>query len=161
MKMLDIDLPVIYLMPSEMYVAQEPALVQTVLGSCVSVTMYDRKSGNGMICHGLLPQCRDSRSCSRTCAEEHKYMECSIHRMLERFDSLNIRRRDIEVKVFGGADMFASWKSMSVGKQNIETAMKIIKNEGLNVSASDVGGTKGRKIYFYTHTGEVLLKRLK
>jgi chemotaxis protein CheD len=85
--------------------------------------------------------------------------------MIERLDSFNTRRCDIEVKMFGGADMFSSDNSSrehkSVGRQNIETALKIINTEGLNLSASDVGGMGGRKIYFYTHTGEVLLKHLK
>jgi chemotaxis protein CheD len=165
MKMYATDLPVIYLKPGEIYIAQEPAVVQTVLGSCVSVTIHNRRSGTGIISHSLLPSCMERGFCSRVCAEEHKYVECSIRRMIENLDSMNPRRRDIEVKVFGGADMFTSDTKnsghLTVGKQNIEAALKILKNEGLNVSVSDVGGLQGRKICFYTHTGEVLLKRLR
>ncbi|MBI5664673.1 MAG: hypothetical protein HZC49_06265 [Nitrospirae bacterium] len=54
-----------------------------------------------------------------------------------------------------------SSNSMAIGKQNIETVLKIIKTERLSLVASDVGGTDGRKIIFNTNTGEVLLKRLK
>lgn len=35
-----------------------------------------------------------------------------------------------------------------------------MKSEGLTLITRDVGGIQGRKIFFYTHTGEVLLKRL-
>ena len=165
MNMIEMAIPIIYLKPGEIYVAREPAVVQTVLGSCVSVTMHDRSSGTGIISHGLLPRCGDRGACRRACAEEHKYVECSIRRMIESMDSLKARRRDIEVKMFGGADMFTSGHSISesitVGKQNIETALKTLKTEGLHPSSSDVGGNAGRKIYFYAHTGEVLLKRLK
>jgi chemotaxis protein CheD len=49
---------------------------------------------------------------------------------------------------------------ISIGRQNIEMAEKILLSEGLTLKAKDVGGTGGRKILFYTGTGEVLLKRL-
>ena len=80
--------------------------------------------------------------------------------MIEKYASFDIHRSDIEIKVFGGADMYASRRSLSVGKQNIATALKTIKEERLNLLASDVGGTQGRKIFFNTYTGDVLLKRL-
>jgi chemotaxis protein CheD len=35
-----------------------------------------------------------------------------------------------------------------------------LKSEGLQLHVVDVGGLQGRKIFFNTHTGEVLLKRL-
>jgi chemotaxis protein CheD len=165
MKMFATDLPVIYLKPGEIYIAQEPAVVQTVLGSCVSVTIHNRKSGTGMISHSLLPSCKERGVCGRVCTEEHKYVECSLRHMIRNLDAINTRHRDIEIKVFGGADMFTSdtkkSSHLTVGKQNVEAALKILKNEGLNVSVSDVGGLQGRKICFYTHTGEVLLKRLR
>ena len=68
------------------------------------------------------------------------------------------------MKCFGGADMFSRpiEKSglLSVGRQNSETADEVLKSEGLTLVTRDVGGLQGRKILFYTHTGEVLMKRL-
>lgn len=157
-------MPFIYLKPSEIHITETPSMVETVLGSCVSVTMFDRKSGVSMICHCLLPQCKNEVPCDGDCSDGFKYVDCSIRRMIKKFDSYDIKRVSIEVKVFGGADMFKtnadSAMSIAIGKQNIETALKIIKAERLNLIASDVGGYQGRKIYFNTHTGEVHLKRL-
>jgi len=48
-----------------------------------------------------------------------------------------------------------------VGKQNIEMAKKTLHYEHINVKAVHVGGTFGRKIFFFTDTGEVLVKRIK
>jgi chemotaxis protein CheD len=158
------QLPFIYLKPSEIYITECPSMVETVLGSCVSVTMFDRTSGVGMICHCLLPQCKNEVPCDGDCSEGFKYVDCSIRRMLAKYTSYDVKRSNIEVKVFGGADMFnaktATANSIAVGKQNIETALKIIKREQLNLITTDVGGTEGRKIYFNTRTGEVHLKRL-
>ena len=75
---------------------------------------------------------------------------------------MGIRKNEMEVKLLGGADVFerTDGHTKSVGRQNRETALEIIKNENLNLSVSDVGGNLGRKIYFYTDTGRVLLKRI-
>ena len=84
--------------------------------------------------------------------------------MMEIFRSLGIDNDEIEVKLFGGSDMFPSdggkSTAMNVGKQNIESALQGIELEGLKLTTCDVGGSGGRKILFYTHTGEVFLKRL-
>lgn len=164
MNLFNSQLSFIYLKPGEICITGDPSMVETVLGSCVSVTMFDRKSGVSMICHCLLPQCKNEIPCGGDCSEGFKYVDCSIRRMIAKYASYDIRRSNIEVKVFGGADMFkanaGSANSIAIGIQNIETALKIIKAERLNLIASDVGGTAGRKIYFNTHTGEVHLKRL-
>ncbi len=47
-----------------------------------------------------------------------------------------------------------------VGQSNIHAVLKIIKAQHLTLTVSDVGGHLGRKLLFYTHTGEVLLKRI-
>jgi len=165
MKPLDHTLLSVYLKPGEMHIAQKPTLVTTVLGSCVSVTMFHRVSGVGAICHELLPQCKGKKDCDDGCVDGFKYMNCSIQRMIERFKTLKVGLGDIEVKIFGGADVLSpadtASNTINVGKENIETALREIEREGLRLVTYDVGGTFGRKILFYTHTGEVLLKRLK
>lgn len=157
--------PLVYLKPEEMYFSGEPAVVVTVLGSCLSVTMFHRRRGLGAICHGLLPKCSGQKECYGDCLEGLKYVDCSIHRMVRIFDRYKVRREEIEVKCFGGADMFARQierpGAVSVGRQNIISAEKILRSEDLKLNVKDVGGLQGRKIFFYTHTGEVLLKRLK
>jgi chemotaxis protein CheD len=71
---------------------------------------------------------------------------------------------EIEVKVFGGADTFSAApggrRGFSIGQRNTEIAMQSLKKEGLSILSLDVGGATGRKLFFNTHTGEVLLKRL-
>lgn len=164
MKYVGNNLPVVYLRPGEMHFTEAPSVVVTVLGSCLSVTMFARHSGLGGIFHGLLPQCSGEKNCRGKCIEGFKYIDCSIRRMVRLFDKHNVRRSEIEVKCFGGADMFTGAierpGAVSIGRQNITAAKQILKSEGLKLHVVDVGGLQGRKILFYTHTGEVLLKRL-
>jgi chemotaxis protein CheD len=165
MNLSEAKLPVVYLKPGELYIARRPTIVTTVLGSCISVTMFNRRLGIGAICHGLLPRCRDKKKCDDNCTEEFKYVGCSVRSMVEEFIMSGSKRNEIEVKVFGGADVFAlkgvDRKSANIGKQNIKAALSVIRSEGLHLLTSDVGGVAGRKIFFNTQTGEVFLKRLK
>ena len=164
MKPYNTSLPSVYLKPGEIYIAERPTMVSTVLGSCVSVIMFSRRFRVGAISHGMLPLCRSINACAGQCREGFKYVDCSIRHMMERLNIYGIRSGEIEVKLFGGADIFGVrdvGSSVSVGGLNIKTALEIIRTSGLNMVASDVGGHSGRKIYFYTHTGEVLLSRLK
>ncbi len=166
------NLPVIYLKPGELHISSEPSLVTTVLGSCVSVTMFNRRLGIGAICHGMLPECSSSDSrrclssgiCKDSCRDCLKYVDCSIYSMIGQFQKLGIGSNEIEVKLFGGANVLQvrnGADSNTVGNQNIKKAMQVINSEKLKLTASDVGGERGYKIIFYPHTGEVMKKRIK
>lgn len=148
-----------------MYFSEKPTIVSTVLGSCVSVTMFNRSFRIGAICHALLPQCKNNGSCNSNCHDKFKYIDCSIQKIIKKFDSLKIKHREIETKLFGGSDMIETKEGrhirLTVGKQNIKVAMQIIEREHLNLISYDTGGFSGRKIFFNTCTGEILLKRLK
>lgn len=159
----DDELPAVYLKPGQMYFSESPAMVITVLGSCVAITMFNRRLGLAAICHGMLPLCRAGAICPTNCAEGYRYVDCSIRKMAKLFDRHGVKRREIEVKCFGGSDMFfraPSRETASVGKQNLTIAEQTLTVEGFSLKVSDVGGSRGRKIYFYTDTGDVFLKRL-
>lgn len=145
----------VYLKPGDIYLMPEPAVVTTVLGSCVSITMYHPWLKVGGICHGLLPN-GDGR-------EGFKYVDCAFRYMLQQFRALGARAGEIQAKLFGGASLFSAEGgagSLSVGSKNVKTAMALIRREGIKLAASDTGGKVGRKILFHTDTGEVFLKRL-
>jgi chemotaxis protein CheD len=157
-------LPVIYLKTGEIHFSEQSASVFTVLGSCLAVTMFHRRSGISAICHGLLPECLEKERCGN-CREPGKYVECAIQWMMKRYKQQGVSLHDIEIKVFGGADSFSAEPGgrrgiSSIGQRNTMTAMETLEKEGLRILSSDVGGATGRKLFFNTQTGEVLLKRL-
>lgn len=155
--------PLVYLEPGNIYLAKRPSIVSTVLGSCISVTMFVIRLRLGIICHGLLPTC-SKLSCPRNCTACVRYVDCSVVRMLKELNKMGVRRPEIEVKMFGGAEMLRSVSgsndSINIGKQNVISACRVIERYGLKLAASDIGGTWGRKILFYTHTGDVFLRRI-
>lgn len=153
--------PYVYLLSEKLYITEKPSVVATVLGSCVSVTMFARRTGLAAICHALLPNCVKAETCPANCVHRYKYVDCVIPRMLEQFKKRNLRPGDLEVNLFGGADMPGAGRVEKIGSLNVRSALGTIRSEKLRLKASDVGGNHGRKIYFYTHTGDIVLKRLK
>ncbi len=149
------------LFPGEYHFAIEPTIIHTVLGSCVSVVLFDRVSRYGAMCHGVL----DSNPGRKDAVECFKYLDCVIDEMFSNFLEYRISPQRVEAKIFGGAKMldhgmFASSISQP-GEKNIYMARKMLQEYGCQIEADDCGGLQGRKIFFCSHTGDVFLKRIK
>jgi chemotaxis protein CheD len=157
-------LPDLDLQPGELYLARSPAILRTILGSCVGVTFWSARLGAGALCHGVLPRCPHVKPAAFNEAEGHRYVDFSIRYLAQQFDALGAQRHEVEVKLFGGADVLPVDRTLSarptVGAQNCQAAVEVLAEEGFTVSASDLGGVRGRRIHFHTGTGEVLLHRL-
>lgn len=152
-------LPTVDLWPGELVVLERPSVAVTVLGSCVAVTLWHGRTGLGAICHALLPE----SAVRGGEGEPFRYVEPSVRYMTGEFQRRGIGPRDTEVKVFGGGDVLVSRTPSghrSVGGRNVQAAFEAVQAAGYCVAASDVGGQRGRKIFFDTSTGAVLLKRL-
>lgn len=144
----------IYLKPGDLVVAEKPVMVTTVLGSCISVTMFHPQTGIAAICHAMMP---DGGS-----PDSFKYVDSVIHCMVLYFRQRKIPREEIQVKVFGGADMFNCIESnnSTVSRRNVIVATRCLHDYGLIPAVSDLGGKEGRKLIFRTDSGAVFLKKL-
>ncbi|MCE1246481.1 MAG: chemotaxis protein CheD [Firmicutes bacterium] len=154
------NLPVVHLKPGELVITKKPTLAVTVLGSCVSAIMYCARVQIGAMCHGVLPE--DN---GRSPEDEYfRYVDNSLHYMIEALTKMGISITEIDVKLFGGANRLLPdsdrVQAINVGRRNAEIALDIVRNRGMNLSAYDLGGNQGRKVIFYTHTGKVLMKKI-
>jgi len=154
------NLPVVHLKPGELVITKKPTIAVTVLGSCVSAIMYSARLQIGAMCHGVLPA--DNGKSNED--DYFRYVDNSIHYMIEALSGMGLTISEIDVKLFGGANRLLPdsdrIQAINVGKRNAEVAMDIIKSTGMNLSAFDLGGSQGRKVIFYTHTGKVLMKKI-
>jgi chemotaxis protein CheD len=161
---LEVILPEVYLHPGEAYLARKPAIIRTLLGSCVGVTFWSARLRVGALCHCQLPRCPEKKSVVLTVTEGRRYVDFAIRDLATRFDKLGVPRAEIQVKAFGGGDVLlpsevASLKP-TIGKLNCESTLQVLREEGLGILASSLGGSTGLNIQFNTATGEVLLRRL-
>ncbi|GAB6057751.1 chemotaxis protein CheD [Desulfonatronum parangueonense] len=156
--------PVFHLQIGECFLSREPTLVCTVLGSCVAVSFFEPMIRLGGIFHALLPDSPANDEGAST-TQPCRFVDQSIQRILLAVERNGGRRRDIQIKVFGGAELFGfsggtGSVANSVGRKNVRTAIVELEKAGLRIMASDVGGALGRKLYFLSDTGEVWVKRI-
>jgi chemotaxis protein CheD len=149
-------LPTVYLHPGQLFVAAGPAAVTTILGSCVAVCVWDGTLGIGGINHYLLP------SGLRTGTSGLRYGNTAIHSLLEKLARTGTRVQNLRAKIFGGACVLDAMrgKENHLGDKNIEIARRALAEANIPVVASDVGGTRGRKLIFHPHDGSALVKLL-
>ncbi len=153
------ELPTVYLRPGEFFFASEPTVITTVLGSCVSVTLFAPGAGRGAMCHASLPFLPPGG-----CPGDGRYADASVRAMLARFRAAGIAPGELEAKIFGGAAVLGSGGEPirgSMGEQNVASALASLGAEGVRLSVRDVGGGVGRKLFFFAHTGEVFMRRIK
>ncbi len=154
----DVSLTHHYLLVGQGGLFSKPTLVQTVLGSCVSVTMFSPALRWGAIFHALLPRRVDFAGRAGN-GDHFRYVDSSIWYLLRQFTRAGIAPHSLECKVFGGASPLHRALENSTGERNVETALAVLAEAGLKVMASSVGGKDGRKLFFRTDTGLVLQKR--
>ena len=144
-----------YLYPGTLFAHQEQHVVTTVLGSCVSVCLWDSKLHVGGINHYMLPLWNGEGLATP------KYGNIAINKLYEKIRSFGCKHSNIQAKVFGGGDVLAVTNAViNVGGRNVLLAMDMLKEMKIKVISSDVRGRTGRKLLFNTHTGVVLMKRL-
>lgn len=144
-----------YLYPGEVYVGTDYQFVTTVLGSCVSVCIYDTRLHLGGMNHFMLPLWNGDG------LESPKYGDIAILQLFDKLMLMGSRKEDLICKIFGGAEIIGENQSFyRVGKRNIDLACRLVGELGVPLVSSSTGGNSGRKIFFNTSSGEVFQKYL-
>lgn len=151
-----LGLPHIFLKPGELYMSKKPAIVSTVLGSCVSLTFFSPASNFASICHTLLP--------SGSIEQGFRYVDSTILYIMDKMRENGIKPCTCEVKIFGGGDVLLtraeSSSSLSIGQQNIAIALEVLSQFSIVPKASDIGGIHGRKLFFNSYNGDVFVRKV-
>jgi chemotaxis protein CheD len=133
-----------------------PTIITTVLGSCVSVTFFCRTKNIGGIFHAILPSI-SAKEKRNPVIQHYKYVDSSIENIMRSFYRRGIEAKDIEAKLFGGAE--GAFKGLiKPGANNIIKAYETLAHHNIKIKASDIGGEKGRNLIFVSDTGEVFIK---
>lgn len=152
----------VYVQPGESHLVMEPALMRTLLGSCVGIAFWAPEAGVGALCHPMLPRCPNKHPMDPL--DARRYVDYAVHDLAAVLDDLRVARRNVQVKIFGGADVLAVPRHGShrptVGKMNCDMALTVLEQEGFRIVASKLGGTSGIHLQFNTSTGEVLVRQL-
>lgn len=140
-----------------LHASRGSAIIETTLGSCVAVCLYDPLKQIGGMNHILLPGKADLLHFDSAARYGVNAMELLINRIM----AIGGNRFQLVAKVFGGAHLLPSIPiENGVGKKNAEFVVEFLQMEKINILCCDLGGYETRKIYFHTDTGDVFLKRI-
>ena len=141
----------IYISQGEDHVSDDVELIiNTILGSCISVCLWDATAGVGGMNHLLLPAMRtDTTSLDTNGA-------VAMDRLINRMVHLGARRSELRAKLFGGSSMLQG--RTEIGERNAEFGRIYLANEGIPCDAFSVGGTKARNLRYFPATGKAQLK---
>lgn len=164
----------VFLQPGEFYFGDENTRIRTMLGSCVSITMWHPALRIGGMCHYMLPS-RGGRA-RGAAALDGRYADEAIDLFLREIALTKSHPAEYEVKLFGGGNMFAhrvNWgksrqgtaraggEGASIAHKNIEVGRFLMDEKGFMIKAEHVGGDGRRHIIFDIWSGHVWVRHSK
>lgn len=143
---------------SEKIVSNDPAdvLITYSLGSCVGVSIYDPEVGVGGLIHCMLPLSKTDPQKAKTNPE--MFTDTGIASLLEAVYARGGRRKNLIVKVAGGASPLKKCASFNIGSRNYTVLRKIMWKNNILITREDVGGTKPRTMSLFIDEGKTTLK---
>ncbi len=142
-----------YLYPGGLWAEQGSAIITTVLGSCVSVCLWDPNAGVGGINHFILPRGGSVLSA--------RYGSHALPMLLESVVALGARREKVLAAVFGGASVLAGESAAPrLGARNVAEALDFLQRADIPIVRQDVGGHLGRKLTFRNADGITTVRKL-
>ena len=147
----------VILMPGQMSFSTASAQLRTLLGSCVSITIWHPVRRIGGMCHFLLPQ-RQRRQGE---ALDGRYGDEAMEVMVDKLSRAGTRPSEYVAHLYGGADTMPEGNGLkfNVGERNIERGWTLIDQYGFQLEGVDVGEDVPRTVSIHLGTGEVDMRR--
>jgi chemotaxis protein CheD len=146
----DLDGPRVNVVQGMTYVSAQPAVLTTVLGSCVACCLFDPQMRIGGMNHFLLAQPRAGALMKGGEAERYGLyaMELLINEMLK----AGAMRSQLRAHLYGGANLHAGMHE--IGSANAAFAREFLERDGIPLVHSSLGGGQARRIDFRTAAGQ-------
>ncbi|WDP92701.1 MAG: chemotaxis protein CheD [Desulfobacter sp.] len=137
-----------FLRPGFIYLPEKPTVISTVLGSSVSVSLYDKRLKTGGMNHFLFPHAGTGQKTTAL------YGNIAVPVLIRMMMENGSKRAHLEAQIFGGA-FNQEISPMDIGRDNLRTARDILTRKQIKIVSEDVGGIKGRKVVFNTNSYEI------
>ena len=136
----------IILWAGDLSVASTPTRLETVLGSCVAICLYDRTREISGMNHYLLPDGGATL----------KHGDWSTAKLINGMKKAGCKQKNLTAKVFGGACMMGTeFSNQSIGELNIQMAKKVLGKWHIPIVVEQTGGQKGVRIILESWSGVV------
>jgi len=142
--------------PGGFYFGNDENEIYTLLGSCVSVTMWHPSRHMAGMCHVILPVRGKEKSSLR-------FAGCAVKKFIEKAEEYNTLPSEYEVGIYGGGNMFPAISKnyeKLIGVKNFKEIEKLLVAAGFIVKFKDVGGEVARKLTLNRLTGSIVVEHV-
>jgi chemotaxis protein CheD len=151
----------IFLQPGELFVADANYQIRTVLGSCVSITLWHPPTCLGGMSHFLLP----TRGAPLAGDElDGRYGDEALLLMLRDLRAAGVDPTQCQGKIFGGGNMFPKHTRSGaphVGRRNGEAARELLRKHGIPLLTESLFGHGHRQVIFDLSKGDVWARQVR
>jgi len=148
---------VVKISPGDYYITDQKEIITTVLGSCISACVRDKRMKIGGMNHFMIPV-----KCAHTSHPEQdmdtRYGTYAMEHLINDIYKHGGSRRNLEIKLFGAGNVLVG--NGDVGVKNIKFIYDFMRIEGYKITSEDLGGDFPRRINYCPMTGKVMMKRL-
>jgi chemotaxis protein CheD len=147
----------VHLQPGDYFVGGPGHRVRTLLGSCVSVTLWHPPTQLGAMSHFLLW----SRGNAQPGAPaDARYGDEAMQLMFHGLAGHGVAPAQCEAKILGGGNMFPQSQlpaagGQTVGERNGHGARQLLGAMGIRIASESLFGVGHRQIVFDIHNGDV------
>lgn len=154
------QLELVTIFPGEFHATGQDRVIYTLLGSCISVVLYDPVKKVGGMNHFMLPDTIDKERFYLS--KSGKYGMYAMELLINELIKLGGIKKNFKAKVFGGGSVLGSkvGNVSKVPENNIRFALAYLEEEKIPLIASNIGGNEARKVYFFIKESRILLKRI-
>lgn len=147
-----------YILPGEFYCSREDIIISTLLGSCISVALFDSEKSLGGMNHFMLPLPKNKEN--TLTSNSSKYGINAMEELINGLIKLGSAKNNLKAKVFGGSTIlrFERESVYDIPKLNISFIVEFLKVERIPIISFSVGGTLPRKLFFFPKTAKILMK---
>jgi chemotaxis protein CheD len=148
----------ILLHPGDFAFVEPGVHIHTLLGSCISITLWHPQLHIGGMCHFMLPERPSGHPKGK--ALDGRYGDEAMMLFQREAAQHRTQLSEYQAKIFGGGNMIVGSDDInnSIGAKNSEKAMQLLMGEGVDVLVAHVGEFGHRRIFFDIDTGDVWVR---
>ena len=138
--------------------SQDKTILQTFVGSCVAICIYDPIAKVAGMAHVMLPKNNTSDPMPKP---EGKFADVAIKILLERLATQGAKENRLKAKMAGGASVFQNegkQNTFNIGLRNVDTIKTTLAEKKIPILAEDVGAHSGRWVIFDVSSGMMTIK---
>lgn len=140
------------------FTSPEKPVLQTFVGSCVAICVYDAQAKVAGMAHVMLPKNNTSDPNPKP---DGKFADVAIQIMVDKLVANGAKANRLQAKMAGGANVFQNENKKSVfniGLRNVDSIKSMLTEKKIPLVSEDVGSSSGRFVVFNAKSAELTVK---